>query len=56
MFNASEISTRASHQNATPFWQRILNEEALRDCPPLEKLLVGCQLIVALDGAELLAA
>jgi hypothetical protein len=39
-----------------PFWQRIANDEALCDCDPLEKLLIGCELIAALDDAALLAA
>jgi hypothetical protein len=38
------------------FWQRILNEQELRDCAPLEKLLAGCEIIAALDGEDLLAA
>ena len=39
-----------------PFWQRIANDDALSDCGALEKLLIGCELIAALDDAELLAA
>lgn len=38
------------------FWERLLNNQELRDCAPLEKLLVGCELIAALDDGELLAA
>jgi hypothetical protein len=38
------------------FWERLLNDQELRDCAPLEKLLVGCELIAALDDGELLAA
>ena len=38
------------------FWERLLSEEELQDCASLEKLLVGCELIAALDGIELLAA
>ena len=42
---------------ATPaFWERILNDEQLRDLDNLEKLLAGCEIIAALDGIDLLAA
>jgi hypothetical protein len=37
-------------------WERILNDEQLRDRNNLEKLLAGCEIIVALDGLDLLAA
>ena len=39
-----------------PFWQRILNDEALAECDNLEKLIAGCEIIAALDDFELLAA
>jgi hypothetical protein len=38
------------------FWERILKDEALRGCDDMEKLLVGCEIIAALDGVDLLAA
>ena len=37
-------------------WERILNDEQLRDRNNLEKLLAGCEIIAALDGTDLLAA
>ncbi len=43
-------------ENALTFWQRLLNEEELQSCEPLEKILVGCEIIAALDGVDLLAA
>ena len=48
----------SSEFRATPpsFWQRIVEDEDLAICNPLEKLLVGCEVIAALDDAELLAA
>ena len=39
-----------------PFWQRILNDDTLADCNDLGKLIAGCEIIAALDDAELLAA
>jgi hypothetical protein len=45
------------HRNATAdFWIRILRDEELRNCDNLQKLLVGCEIIAALDGVDLLAA
>jgi hypothetical protein len=38
------------------FWPRILKGRALQDCADLEKLLIGCEMIVALDDLDLLAA
>ena len=39
------------------FWKRILNDEQLRDCTNLEKILAGCEIIAALEEMdELLAA
>jgi hypothetical protein len=40
----------------TDFWLRILRDDELRDCDDLQKLLVGCEIIAALDGVDLLAA
>ncbi|MFL6526941.1 MAG: hypothetical protein ACJ8I9_04590 [Chthoniobacterales bacterium] len=39
-----------------PFWQRIANDDTLSNCDALEKLLIGCELIAAMDDADLLAA
>jgi hypothetical protein len=41
---------------ATDFWRRILSDEQLRDCDDLQKLLVGCEIIAAVDSVDLLAA
>ena len=40
----------------TDFWLRILRDEELQNCDNLQKLLVGCEIIAALDGVDLLAA
>ena len=51
LFGQSELRV------ATPtFWKRILNDEELRECDNLEKLLAGCEIIAVLDGRDLLAA
>lgn len=44
-----------TQKNAANFWRRILRDEKLRDCDDLQKLLVGCEIIAALDGVDLLA-
>jgi hypothetical protein len=41
---------------APTFWERILDDEQLRDLPDLAKLLVGCEIIAALDGMDVLSA
>jgi len=41
---------------APNFWERILNDDQLRDCDDLEKLLAGCEILAILDGQDLLAA
>ncbi len=38
------------------FWERLVNDEQLSDCSPMEKLLTGCELIAALDQVALLQA
>ena len=38
------------------FWLHFLNDEALHDFDDLEKIVIGCELIAALDTVELLAA
>jgi hypothetical protein len=38
------------------FWLRLFNDEAVRRCDDLEKIVIGCELIAAVDSVELLAA
>jgi len=38
------------------FWRRILEDRALRDLDDLAKLIIGCEIIVALDDVSLLSA
>ena len=56
MILTAEFSCAREPQSALSFWQRLLNEEELQRCDPLEKLLAGCEIIAALDGVDLLAA
>jgi hypothetical protein len=57
MSNPIDFFGQSELHVATPnFWKRILNDEELRECDNLEKLLVGCEIIAVLDGRDLLAA
>jgi hypothetical protein len=38
------------------FWLRLLNDEALSHFDDLEKLVIGCEIIAALDAVDQLAA
>jgi hypothetical protein len=53
---ATFIDSNETGTQATDFWRRILRDEKLRDCDNLRKLLVGCEIIAALDGVDLLVA
>jgi hypothetical protein len=46
----------ANVENFENFWTRILGDEMLSECDDLQKLVVGCEIIAALDGVDLLAA
>jgi hypothetical protein len=54
MLNPAE--SHATRSVAENFWFRILTDEELGDCDDLQKLLVGCEIIAALDAVDLLAA
>ena len=56
MLNPAAIESHASRSAADNFWFRILTDEELGDCDDLQKLLVGCEIIAALDAVDLLAA
>jgi hypothetical protein len=50
------IETRKRNSPADNFWFRIVTDESLRDCDDLQKLVIGCEIIAALDAVDLLAA
>jgi len=56
MLNPAVIESSATRRVAEDFWFRILTDKELSDCDDLQKLLVGCEIIAALDAVELLAA
>ncbi len=43
-----------SNQDEPNFWQRLLSDRTLQQCENLEKLLIGCELIAALDDSTML--
>ena len=53
------LKTKGTHAvvaNFENFWVRILRDEILNDCDDLQKLVVGCEIIAALDETDLRAA
>jgi hypothetical protein len=56
MLNPAVVESHAISSAADNFWFRILTDEELSDCDDLQKLLVGCEIIAALDAVDLLAA
>ena len=56
MLNPSGVISMNAKDASADFWLRLLNDEALRDCDELEKIVIGCEIIAALDAVELLAA
>jgi hypothetical protein len=51
LFGQSELRTLTPN-----FWERLVNDDQLKDCTALEKLITGCELIATLDQVELLLA
>lgn len=56
MLNPAVIGSHATRSVAENFWLRILTDEELGECNDLQKLLVGCEIIAALDAVDLLTA
>ena len=57
MLNPAVLAeSRKPNSPANNFWFRIVTDEELRDCGDLQKLVIGCEIIAALDAVDLLAA
>jgi hypothetical protein len=56
MINPAVVAPTKTSELPEGFWLRLFNDEALRDCDDLEKIVIGCELIAALDAVEMLAA
>jgi hypothetical protein len=56
MLNPAIVDFVKANDPSMYFWNRILNNEELQHADDLEKLVVGCEIIAALDAVDLLAA
>lgn len=56
MINPAVVEPTKSTDVTENFWLRLLNHADLHDCGDLEKIVIGCEIIAALDTVELLAA
>jgi hypothetical protein len=56
MLNPAVIDSPGTPGPSSNFWSHLLNNEELRSFDDLEKLLVGCEIIAALDAVDLIAA
>ena len=56
MLNPAVVEPLDAKPSRGDFWLRLLNDKALRNCDDLEKLVIGCEIIAALDTVEMLAA
>lgn len=56
MLNPAIVDPAKANIVSGDFWLRLLNDEELRDFDDLEKLVIGCEIIAALDAVDLLAA
>jgi len=56
MLNPAFVAPAKANVISGDFWLRLLNDEQLSACDDLEKLVIGCEIIAALDTADLLAA
>ena len=57
MLNPATVTgPNTANSESSNFWLRLLNDDELSGCDDLQKLVVGCEIIAALDGVDLLAA
>jgi hypothetical protein len=56
MLNPAVLESVKPKQIGGDFWLRLFNDAGLNDYDDLEKIVIGCEIIAALDSVELLAA
>jgi hypothetical protein len=56
MLNPAVVDRLNTKPDYAEFWLRLLNDATLQNCDDLEKLVIGCEIIAALDAVDLLAA
>ena len=56
MLNPALVEFSKKKEASSNFWLHLLNDDQLKEFDDLEKLVIGCEIIAALDSVELLAA
>ena len=56
MLNPAAVESVKRKKIGGDFWLRLFNDAGLDDYDDLEKIVIGCEIIAALDSVELLAA
>jgi hypothetical protein len=56
MLNPAVLESGKAKEIAGDFWLRLFNDAGMADFDDLEKIVIGCEIIAALDSVELLAA
>jgi hypothetical protein len=56
MLNPAFLESAKVEEIGADFWMRLFNDAELGDYDDLEKIVIGCEIIAALDSVELLAA
>lgn len=56
MINPAIVDSSKPAVASSNFWFHLLSDVQLRDCDDLKKLVIGCEIIAALDAVDLLAA
>ena len=56
MLNPAALDSGKAEQVGADFWLRLFNDAGLAEYDDLEKIVIGCEIIAALDAVDLLAA
>ena len=56
MLNPAILEAAHGKDIGSDFWLRLFNDAELANYDDLEKIVIGCEIIAALDSVELLAA
>ena len=56
MLNPAFLESGKAEEIGADFWLRLFNDAQLAAYDDLEKIVIGCEIIAALDSVELIAA
>jgi hypothetical protein len=56
MLNPAVLVSSKTKIAGTNFWFQLLRNEELQNCDDLQKLVIGCEIIAAVDAVDLIAA